>query len=206
MWMETRGADWPEDFRQRFDPEAELQPEIRELVHVPSDGVVRILDVGSGPVTWIGKRWPPHRVELTAIDALADEWQRLLETHGMLAPVPAIRCEGERLSDVLPANHFDLAMARYSLDESHDPLTVLRQMIAAVRHGGAVLISSRVRAADSEHHWGLQHWNLAVEEGRFTLEGNGRTIDLGAEVAGQADLVEAEVEPRQWVRVVFRKR
>jgi glycosyltransferase involved in cell wall biosynthesis/SAM-dependent methyltransferase len=206
MWMETRGAEWPEDFRQRFDPQSEMQPEIRRLVTVPPDGVVRILDVGSGPVTWIGKRWHPHRVEVTAVDALAGEWQSLLQTHGMEAPVPTIQGEGEQLVGLVPENHFDLAMARYSLDESHDPRRVLRQMIATVRPGGAVLISSRVRAADAEKRWGLQQWNLAVDDGVFTVEGGGKVVDLGADVADVADMEEATVEPRQWVRLVFRKR
>ena len=58
-YIATGGGDFPEEFRARLDPSEPIgDPLILEAVkHVPA-GAVRILDVGAGPLTALGKRDP----------------------------------------------------------------------------------------------------------------------------------------------------
>jgi hypothetical protein len=72
-WFESEGLHWPDDYRRRLDPEAPLEEELvaDRLDALPGD-TVAILDVGAGPLTFLGKRHPRKALELTPIDALAD--------------------------------------------------------------------------------------------------------------------------------------
>jgi hypothetical protein len=67
-WMRTKGGEWPEDYRFRLDPESVIRTHITRHL----DGIgsrVRMLDVGAGALTIVGKRWPGHDFTLTAVDA-----------------------------------------------------------------------------------------------------------------------------------------
>src|SRR5947209_411899 len=58
VFCETGGREWPDDFRTRMDPNQELQPYLRELLQPRGKpDAVSILDVGAGPMTYLGKCW-----------------------------------------------------------------------------------------------------------------------------------------------------
>jgi hypothetical protein len=70
-WMQQRGGQWPEDFRNRFDPEAPLDPRIAAVARDLGKREVSILDVGSGPVPAIGYKLKDVVLRITAVDPLA---------------------------------------------------------------------------------------------------------------------------------------
>ncbi|MGH9358954.1 MAG: hypothetical protein ACRD22_11680 [Terriglobia bacterium] len=70
------GQDCPGGFLFRLDPDAKLQPEIATFIHSAD---ARILDVGAGPLTVLGKVWRGCRLDITAVDPLAVEYSALLE-------------------------------------------------------------------------------------------------------------------------------
>ncbi len=53
--FETKGFRWPEEYRERQNPQRSLQTYITETFDVPDGMPVRILDVGAGPLTPLGK-------------------------------------------------------------------------------------------------------------------------------------------------------
>ena len=57
QWIDSRGGEWPDDFRQRLDPEAEVEEYLPLSVGAEALPRLRILDVGSGPLTKLGKRY-----------------------------------------------------------------------------------------------------------------------------------------------------
>ncbi len=50
----TEGGEWPDDYRQRLDMQTPLDSWILKYLD-PSAPVISILDVGSGPMTNLGK-------------------------------------------------------------------------------------------------------------------------------------------------------
>ena len=66
-WIRTHGSAWPDDYRFRLDPESVIQKDITQYLNGIGSRV-RILDVGAGPLTVVGKRWPGHDLELTAVE------------------------------------------------------------------------------------------------------------------------------------------
>lgn len=203
-YMRTGGLEWPEDMRERLDPDAPLQEVFRALINVPEEAPVDILDVGAGPFTSVGKRWIGHDVRIVAIDPLGDEYNRLLVAHGLSVPVRTEQADGEDVAIRFAPRSFDCAFARNSLDHAYDPLRIIDGMLAVVKSGGVVVLSHAIREADTQRHEGLHQWNLYAEAGCFWIEGAGEHVNVTELVADVATT--AVTEEGGWVHVAMRKR
>jgi hypothetical protein len=77
-WVETKGGRFPEDYTSRTSSDTELQPHIAH--YLPSGRIlISILDVGSGPLTFVGRKASGVALDITAVDALADEYNKILD-------------------------------------------------------------------------------------------------------------------------------
>jgi SAM-dependent methyltransferase len=160
-YLSTKGLEWPEDFRFKTDPESDEQDGfLIEYVRRVSSAHVSILDVGAGPLSVVGKRNSGKRVVITATDALAHEYDRLLAKEGIVPPVRTLRCHGERLLKRFSPESFDIAFARNALDHTYDPVRVISNMIELVHEGGFVLLKHRPNEAQSARYQGLHRWNF----------------------------------------------
>ncbi|HEY3716634.1 MAG TPA: methyltransferase domain-containing protein [Jatrophihabitantaceae bacterium] len=184
-WFATKGSEWPDDYRFRLDPESQIQEQITKYL----DGIghsVRILDVGAGPLTFVGKRWSGHDLNLTAVDALADKYDALLAEFEITPPVRTRNCDSEKLTQVFDENSFEVAYALNTLDHSYEPIRAIRQMLAVVRPGGIVLLQHYPNEAENEAYSGLHQWNFDWIDGDCVLWRPGKSWQLGKEFAGQA--------------------
>ncbi len=167
-WIATGGDRWPDEFAERMNPETPLQPCIVEYLDPTSDSV-KILDAGAGPLTYLGKVWPGHQVEVLAVDALADSYDTLLAEHGIEPPVRTLACETERLSDRFPANHFDLCYVRNALDHGYNPIRGIRQLLEVVKPGCCAVLEHFVNEGEKAEYHDLHQWNISVEEGDMII-------------------------------------
>ena len=192
-WLRTQGGRHSDDYRFRLDPESMIQEDITR--HLNDVGRrVRILDVGAGPLTFVGKRWPGHDLELTAVDALADKYDALLAEYGVTPPVRTRRCDSERLSDLFPPDSFDMACAAQTIDHSYEPLRAIDQMVAVVRPGGVVLLLHYPNEAENEVYHGQHQWNLDWVGDDCILWRPGTRWSLRHELAGQATVTGAKAD------------
>src|SRR5258708_27206276 len=54
--LKDDGRNWdPGEWRNAMDPNLDLQEELKELIPAGPGSVIRILDVGSGPLTRVGE-------------------------------------------------------------------------------------------------------------------------------------------------------
>ena len=198
-----RFSQWKDELRDKLDPEFSLQEDLRTLIHVPDAAPVRILDVGAGPLTSVGKRWDGHEVMLFAIDPLAEEYAKIRLKHGIVAPVRTEFGHGEDVAEQFSANLFDLAHARNALDHAHDPVKCIRAMVTVVKPGACVVLAHAIREADAQKHYGLHQWNFYPEAGCFWVEGGDEHVNVSEQLAAIADV---QTEPQgTWVRVTIRK-
>jgi SAM-dependent methyltransferase len=178
-WIASGGKRWPEEFRERLDPEAPLrEPLLLELLPSLPDDPVRVLDVGAGPITSLGRAAPGRRVEVTAVDPLADDYARLWAEAGIEPPVRTERCAGEELVARFGRGRFDVAYARNALDHTVDPPAVVRQMLDVVRPGGYVVLRHSRDEGEKARYEGLHQWNLRLEEDRLVIARPGRVESL----------------------------
>lgn len=199
------GRQWHDDYLFRTDPDSSLQEQIKNLLS-DAQSSVRILDVGAGPLTIVGKRWSGHDVSITAVDALADEYAKLLDEFRLAPLVRTRKCDSEHLDEIFSPRTFDLAYARNTLDHSYEPMRGIKQMVRVVRPGGVVLLEHRRNEAVSGGYAGLHQWNFDLADGRCLLWRPGCRFDLGAELAGSVtvDVTVERSRNADWVRVVMR--
>jgi SAM-dependent methyltransferase len=169
-WLGARGQIWrPEEYESALDPEQPIQDYIIECLDAPPGATVSILDVGAGPLTKVGKRWEGRTVQVTAVDPLADQYERLLADRGITPLVRTQPGEVERLTVLFPLDKFDLVHMQNALDHSRDPLLGMRQMLDVVRPGGCVLLPHFVNEAENGNYVGLHQWNFCAENGHFVI-------------------------------------
>lgn len=189
-WFASKGGKRPEDYHARFDPEKPLQPNLARLLErTHPSGPVRILDVGAGPLTILGKKLGGREVTIVAVDPLADFYDSLLARHGIQPLVRTRKCAGEDLRAVFDENQFDLAYAHNCLDHSFDALRCIREMVAVVKPGHAAAMTHFESEAVRENYKGLHQWNFfRGENGHFCISSARETVDVTEELASAADV------------------
>jgi SAM-dependent methyltransferase len=193
-WLATSGGRWSEEYARRLDADAEIgEPFIREILAGSSEARVSILDVGAGPVSAVGYRFRGRSVSLTAVDPLADEYERLLANAGVTPPVLTERVDGEALLERFGPDCFDIAYSRNALDHAVDPLAIINNMFSVVRPGGHVVLRHVRNEALRQGYVQLHQWNFDDRGGRPVIWRPDRYVDLTSALRGQAD-VQCRVE------------
>jgi SAM-dependent methyltransferase len=191
-WIATRGLEWPGEFERRFDPaEPMSEPLVLGVLDQMAGDEVRILDVGAGPATSLGKTHPVKRLSVTAVDPLGDDYARLLADAEIEPPVPTQQVAGEALTGTFEPASFDIAYARNALDHGVDPARIIREMLALVRPGGFVILRHYENEAQTMGYEELHQWNFSVEDDRLVVWNDRRRIDVAAELEGDATVTAA---------------
>lgn len=179
---------WAADREDRLDPETEIRdPVVRaELARISSEAI-SILDVGAGPLTWLGYRYPGKRITIVPVDPLADDYDRLLREAGLQPPVRTIPVAGEALLEHFQPASFDIAYATNALDHSADPLAIIRNMVTVVRPGGAVILRHKRNEGASARYSGLHAWNFDAVDGAFVLWNEATKVDVREALAERTE-------------------
>jgi SAM-dependent methyltransferase len=169
-WFRTKGLEWPADYRERFDPNLALQPRPAALLpEQPGTGKIRILDVGAGPLTYLGKKAGAREIEIVAVDPLASEYDRVVAKYQVSPPVKTQKLDAERLSARFQRDTFDLVTARNCLDHSYDPEKAVLQMIYVAKPKCYVLLEHFENEARHANWEGLHQWNFSISDGDFII-------------------------------------
>lgn len=203
QWLETGGLKWPQEFQYRTDPRAEIGGVARQyLQKLPENA--RVLDVGAGPMTALGKMLDGRPIDITAVDALADLYDKLPFPPG--SPIIRTRkCDTERLTEEFGENMFDLTYAQNTLDHSYDPMTALLQMVAVTKPGGYIATCHTANEAVTQNWVGLHQWNFHIESRDLKISSKHDTYSVSEAVAGKAPIVELAPDGASWVVCVLRK-
>jgi SAM-dependent methyltransferase len=179
--------EWASDRESRLAPDTQIRdPLVRaELERIPAEEV-SILDVGAGPVTSLGFRYPGKTLTIVPVDPLAEEYERLLRDADLDPPVRTIRVAGEALVEHFGSRRFDIAYASNSLDHSADPLAIISNLAAVVRTDGIVLLRHKRNEGESARYGGLHQWNFDVLDDSLVLWNNAVKVDVGSALEGRA--------------------
>lgn len=204
-WLSTGGDRWPDEFRERVSPDTALQDYLSACLD-PEAQAIRILDVGAGPLTIVGKRLPDRPLEVIAVDALAEEYDEMLSRHGIN---PAVRTEKLHSEDLLKRfdpGTFDLVHIRNSLDHCYDPLSVLWQSLALLKPGCCLVLNHEANEGEQAGYAGFHRWNLTVEREDLILWNLKTRVSVKDEFGALASLeTKASPDAEYWDLVVIRK-
>jgi SAM-dependent methyltransferase len=179
--------EWASDRESRLAPDTQIRdPLVRAELEQIATEEVSILDVGAGPVTSLGFRYPGKTLTIVAVDPLADEYDRLLRDADLDPAIRTINVAGEALLDHFGSRRFDIAYANNSLDHSADPFTIISNMAAVVRAGGIVLLRHKRNEGESARYGGLHQWNFDVLDDSLVLWNNAVEVNVGSALEGRA--------------------
>lgn len=187
-WLETKGAQWPADYDFRTDPNAELQSDIAQHIEDFPGTTLKLLDVGAGPMTAVGKRYRGAPIDLTAVDALADQYDAFDFPPG-LPLVRTLQCDSEALSRKFGEDAFDIVYARNTLDHGYDPIEAIREMLKVARPGGKVIAAHLSKEATAENWTGFHQWNFYVDADGFKIANRSSTFALADAIAAHGRIV-----------------
>jgi SAM-dependent methyltransferase len=196
-----------DDYRARADPNAPVSdPVIERLLTEIPEQIVSIIDVGSGPLTAIGKTYPGKTLRISAADPLAPEYARIMREAGLEPPVPPIACRGEDLLEHFRPESFDIAFAQNALDHCVHPQRVITNMVRLVKSGRFVVLRHKRSEGRHQNYRGLHQWNFDVEDGEFVIWRPGQeTIHMERVLEGTAAVDWFMEEDGYWLLCVIRK-
>ena len=195
------------DLRTRLQPERAIEPNKCKLARkgggTGRSEPLRILDVGSGPLSTLGNQCGGRPVQLVPTDLLAPAYNRILKGLNVTPPVPTLYADAEHLEARFDASSFDLVHTANALDHAADPPKAIRSMLHVVKPGRAVYIATRMNESTTMSHQGMHRTDAFVDaRGHFMLieytrDGSryrpAAPRDLTEELRGTADVV-ARVE------------
>jgi len=126
----------------------------------PEPDMTKILDVGAGPHTTLGRPRRPMNVEVTAIDPLAVEYQEILSKHGYAPRTTTIVGDAENLTSQFPIDTFDLVYSRNALDHVAQPLVAIREMLSVTKPGGFIFFEGQTNEGVHQNYTQLHQWNI----------------------------------------------
>jgi len=167
-WIAAKGGQWSWDFTTRLDPEYPVQGLVDALLN-DLQGDIKVLDVGSGPLSVVGKTHKGRSIALTATDPLADFYSSILEEHEIVAPVPTQFATAEDLSLFFDDSSFDLVYCQNALDHSFDPMRAIVEMLRVLKVGGRIALNHHENEAENENYVGFHQFNFTKEENDFVI-------------------------------------
>jgi SAM-dependent methyltransferase len=185
-WLTSHGATAPEDYLRRIDPMCEISEPVSGFI---VSGNCKILDVGAGPLTILGKMYKGKRLDITAVDALGDEYADLLAKHGITPAIRTQTLESEKLTERFEHNSFDISYAENTLDHSHDPVLAIEEMLAVTKSQGAVVLIHSPNEGSDGAYLGLHQWNFKNVNGDFVISSPCRpTANISSRLRDRADI------------------
>lgn len=165
LWASTRGHIWPEEFQRRLDPEAPLDHTVG--VRISEGG--SMLDVGSGPLTSLGKTCDGKSFKLLACDPLAPLYDQILSENAISPLVRPEFAVAEDLSCFFPEEEFDVVYCQNALDHSFDPIRGIEEMLRVTKSGGHVILRHHINEAEHERYAGFHQYNFDEQDGEFVI-------------------------------------
>jgi ubiquinone/menaquinone biosynthesis C-methylase UbiE len=172
-WLETKGGEWPEEYLFRINPQSVFQEHL--ITYLPEQlDLIDILDVGSGPLSFLGKTLPTEneivrKLRITGTDPLMDAYMTLLKRHNVQSSTCMVKANSEDLSRHFPADYFEFVYMRNALDHAFDPLLAVGEMIRVVKPGHYIILEHKNNEAENENYHDLHQWNIKIEQGAFII-------------------------------------
>ena len=127
----------------------------------------RLLELGSGPVSLLAWGVEQGLFDLTAVDPLAGEYERLMRQNGCMYPVKPVEGFGENLTGLFAPSTFDIAYASNALDHTASPRRCLEELTRVVGDGGVMYFEGFVREGTNAGWQGLHQHDLVPEDGHL---------------------------------------
>ncbi|MDR0336598.1 MAG: class I SAM-dependent methyltransferase [Planctomycetaceae bacterium] len=172
-WFASKGSQWHSDYVERLDnnsvcccPHSTI---LDQLSNNFSLSEILILDVGAGPLTCINKNYKNIRLNITAVDVLADLYDEILKKNGINPPIRTQLCSGEKLNEMFSEKSFHWINGRNTLDHMEQPLKCIMSMLDLLKPEGIITLFHKEYEGKQENYSGYHQWDFFVNDGDFCI-------------------------------------
>lgn len=201
----------------RLDPEkakSEFPEDLLKIVKICSyhfdDKKIKVLEVGSGPISNLIWGVNEKLFDIIAIDPLADVYKKLLKEYNYTLPIQPIKLTGEEIDKFFREESFHITYSCNALDHTKSPKKTLENMYAVTKKEGFVFITSPIREGAKENWRGLHKWDLdLVNEDLYLSDKKGNQINLTKKFSKEVIVSRKFIFPNtsnKWFIYVFRKK
>ena len=193
-----------ERFGDRLDPAAEIRdPGVCDAIERIPRSRIRLLDVGAGPLTSLGKTYPGRDIEVVAIDPLADNYNAELRRIRAVPPVVTRALSVEQVIDTFGPRSFDISFSENAIDHMPDPLSALDTMIAATAPDGFIVLRCKPNEGERNSYFGIHQWNVDCIDGDLVVWNRSVRSSVGEHVRGRAECLLVQ-SSGGWVKCILR--
>lgn len=193
-FFETKNFGDPTDYNFRLDPTTELQQHIKDLLIGVENPL--ILDVGAGPLTFLGKNINGVPVCIYPVDALAAYYNIILLKYNIAPPVKTLFQESEELDQLVGIVKPDLIVAQNTLDHSYDPVRAILQMPLVVKPTGVIYLNHYKNTAEHCGHVGLHQWNFDLLNDELIVSSDSCQFNVNYELKSKFSDFNLSIENR----------
>lgn len=152
--------------KRRLNDKLRLHTNVQHLVDDINKEQITILDVGSGPLPFLGKV-SDKTLLFTSVDYLSCEYDKLYNKYDIHPSVKPIRCDASELSNLFNENQFDIVYARNSIDHAFNPIKCIQEMVHV--SNSHVILEHKLNEGIVENYQGLHQWNFFTKDSKFYI-------------------------------------
>ena len=182
FWEQWLSSDEYAGERQRriqmHQRKEQFDPQLLELLHKKVGDTIRVLDVGSGPISCLTPYSSSNKIELVCTDVLAHTYNEMLQRHGILGLPRVEEVKAEELRSVFGEQWFDVVHCSNALDHCANPLIAFIEMYRVCRNNGILVLWSFENEGKQSGYDGLHQWNLEPAENGVRLWNESTDINL----------------------------
>jgi hypothetical protein len=173
----------------RMTDEHPLEWHVRE--YFPEGDEYDILDVGAGPISALGNKWWGKKLNIKAVDPLADVYNDIMQEYGMVPRVVTEKLDGERLSDSLSLDSFDFVYVKNALDHTYNPFRCIDEILKVLKVNCCCSLDHMVNEGTSANWNGLHQWDFYYEGNTFFIadKGHKNIVNMNERLEDRAEII-----------------
>lgn len=129
----------------------------------------KAIDFGCGPFSNI-RYINGTMAELIGVDVLAEDYEKFYSKNNISAPIPLIKCSGERLCEKFPNENFDFTFTQNALDHTLAPILTWLNLYRITKVDGVIGHCHAIDEATYQNKDQLHQFNLTLQGSDFIID------------------------------------
>lgn len=185
----------------------QLELILKELNKQFKNERLRLLEVGSGPTSNLAWGVDEGLFEITAIDPLANIYNRLMKKNNYDYPIKPIKGTGEEILKLFDKECFHIVFSQNAIDHIVSPKKCILNMYKVLKKRGVLYLCGHVKEGTNQGWLGLHQHDLVPTDGQlFHFNSEGISTNLTGELRLESIHTEKEGDsPGDRYIIVFKK-
>jgi SAM-dependent methyltransferase len=140
----------------------ELKP-VMEALKRDFGSDLKLIDVGSGPVTSFFNELDVTRYDITTVDPLAKWYNQLNKKYRVKYKINCVEGMGESVDKLFDPESFHLVLSQNSIDHASSPDIFVKNLYSILKPGGFLYLMGFFNEGEAANWLGLHQHNLYVK-------------------------------------------